>query len=135
MKSLISPSLSFLKKLFCMRDQKFMTSIQKGGEEVLKFVACLRALLFLNNRSIVHFCEWGWVQSKKWSFLVDVIIVWCLWQCFNASATVKQPSSLLSRCTFKTKSKFLIFFILQEWHQNAQSHNFIQASITVGIKN
>ena len=35
-----------------------MTSIQKGGE-VLKFAACLRALLFLNNRSIVHFCQWG----------------------------------------------------------------------------
>ena len=36
-----------------------MTSIEKGGE-VLKFAACLRALLFQNNRSIVHFCQWGW---------------------------------------------------------------------------
>ena len=28
------------------------------GGEVLKFVKCLRILLFLNNRSIVHFCGW-----------------------------------------------------------------------------
>ena len=27
-----------------------------GG--VLKFVLCLHILLFLNNRSIVHFCGW-----------------------------------------------------------------------------
>ena len=26
------------------------------GEGILKFVTCLRILLFLNNRSIVHFC-------------------------------------------------------------------------------
>ena len=35
-----------------MRDQTFMASTQKGGEEVSKFVACLWILLFLNNRSI-----------------------------------------------------------------------------------
>ena len=29
-----------------------MTSIQKGGEEVLKYPTCLQALLCLNNRSI-----------------------------------------------------------------------------------
>ena len=34
-----------------MRDQTFMTSTQKGGEEVSNFVACSRILLFLNNRS------------------------------------------------------------------------------------
>ena len=33
-----------------------MTSTQKGGGEVLKFVTCLRILLFLNNKSIAHFC-------------------------------------------------------------------------------
>ena len=48
-----------------MRDQTFITSIQKGGEEVLKFAACLQALLLLNNRTIVNFCEWGWVQGSK----------------------------------------------------------------------
>ena len=40
-----------------------MTSTRKGGGGVLKFVICLRILLFLNNRSIVQFCEWrglGW---------------------------------------------------------------------------
>ena len=35
-----------------MTDQTFMTSAQKGGEEVSKFVTCLRILLFLSNRSI-----------------------------------------------------------------------------------
>ena len=48
-----------------MRDQTFMTSIQKGGEEVLKFVTCLQAHLLLNNRSFVHFCEWRWWRGKK----------------------------------------------------------------------
>ena len=42
-----------------MSDQTFMTSTQKGNEEVLKFIVCLWILLFLNNISIVHFCEWG----------------------------------------------------------------------------
>ena len=37
-----------------------MTSTQKGGEEVLKLVVCLRILLFLNNIFILHFCKWGW---------------------------------------------------------------------------
>ena len=37
-----------------------MTSIGRGGREVLKFVTCLHILLFL-NRSIVHFCGWGYV--------------------------------------------------------------------------
>ena len=43
-----------------------MTSTQKGGGEVLKFVTCLWILLFLSNRSIVHFCG-GWEGvSKNW---------------------------------------------------------------------
>ena len=46
-----NPSLSFFK-LFPRRDQTFITSAQKGGKEVWKFVACLRILLFLSNRSI-----------------------------------------------------------------------------------
>ena len=36
-----------------------MTSLQRGGEEVLNLVICLWVLLILSNRSIVHFCEWG----------------------------------------------------------------------------
>ena len=35
-------------------DRIFMTSPQKGGGGVLKFVSCLRILLFLNNISNVH---------------------------------------------------------------------------------
>ena len=40
-----------------------MTSTQRGGEEVLKFVMCLWILLILINRSIVHFQECGWVTK------------------------------------------------------------------------
>ena len=37
-----------------------MTSTRKGAKRgVLEFVAYLRVLLFLNNRSLVHFCGWG----------------------------------------------------------------------------
>ena len=51
-----------------MRDQTFMISTQKGGDKVLKFVAYLQILLYLNNRSIVHLCKWegwGWGGSKN----------------------------------------------------------------------
>ena len=57
-----------------MRDQTFITSTQKGGEEILKFVTCLKILLILNNRSIVHFYEWEG-GKKNWSFFVVAIIV------------------------------------------------------------
>ena len=60
-----NPSTLFFFKLFPMRDQAFITSIQKEGEEVLKSVVCLWALLLLNNRSFVNFCKWGWVQGSK----------------------------------------------------------------------
>ena len=39
-----------------------MTSTGKRAEDVLKFVKYLQILLFLNDRSIVHFCgcaRWG----------------------------------------------------------------------------
>ena len=39
-------------------DHTFMTSTRKGDGGVLTFVTCLRILLFLSNRSIVHFCGW-----------------------------------------------------------------------------
>ena len=52
-----------------IRDHTFLTSKIRGGEVVLKFVMCLRILLFLNNSTIVHFCRWGWVGgSHNWSF-------------------------------------------------------------------
>ena len=37
----------------------------EGGGGVLKFVTCLRILLFLNNGSIVHFCGCGGRGIKK----------------------------------------------------------------------
>ena len=48
----------------------------RGG--VLKFDTCLRILLFLNNRSVVHFCGWWGLGSKNWSFLGDLINGWPL---------------------------------------------------------
>ena len=41
-----------------------MTSLGRGGEEVLKFVTCLHILLFLNSKSIVNFCGWGCVDGE-----------------------------------------------------------------------
>ena len=47
-----------------------MASTHKGDKEVLKSVACLQILLFLNNRSIVHFCKWGgYIQGGGSNFL------------------------------------------------------------------
>ena len=42
-----------------------MMSTRKGGGGVFKFVTCLRILLFLNNRSIVHFADGGGRGIKK----------------------------------------------------------------------
>ena len=42
-----------------------MTSVGRGDGEVLKFVTCLHILLFLNSRSIVHFCGWGCVGGEE----------------------------------------------------------------------
>ena len=50
----------------------------RGGDWVLKFVTCLRILLFLNNTIwfIVRFCGWrGWEIAKLTIFL-DAIDVW-----------------------------------------------------------
>ena len=52
--------------------EPYMTSTRKWEREVLKFVTCLWILLFLNNRSIVDFCEW-WGGSQKMVIFVDVI--------------------------------------------------------------
>ena len=55
-----------------LRGRTFMTSTQKRGGRVLKFVTCLWILLFLNNKSIVYFCGWwegvevGVGGSKNW---------------------------------------------------------------------
>ena len=48
-----------LKYVFTDRDHTFITSARKGGAGgVLKFIKYLQILLFLNNRSNAHFCEW-----------------------------------------------------------------------------
>ena len=65
-KSLITP-LTFLEKFFPVRDKAFMTSTRTGVGEVLKFVTCLQILLFLNNRSIVHFVRWGPGGGGLWT--------------------------------------------------------------------
>ena len=52
----------------CLREHTFMTSTKKGKKGsggFLKFVTCLRILLFLNNISIVHFCGCWWWGFKK----------------------------------------------------------------------
>ena len=54
-------SIHLLKKMFPIKDLAFMTSTQKGDEEVLKSVMYLQIRLFLNNRTTVNFCGWGWV--------------------------------------------------------------------------
>ena len=46
-----------------------MTSTQKGGWGFLKFVTCLQIPLFLNNRSIAHFCDGGSGRSFVGHFL------------------------------------------------------------------
>ena len=52
-----------------------MTTTQKVSGGFLKFVTFLQVLLFLNNRSIVHF--WGWCGvrkvSKNWLYFVDIL--------------------------------------------------------------
>ena len=70
--------LHFLKILFPVRDQKFITFTQRGSGEFLKLVTCLQMLLFLNCRSIVHFCIWGVGEWVSGEWLADVIIVWSL---------------------------------------------------------
>ena len=50
-----------------------MTSAQKVSGGFLKFITCLRIVLVLNNRSIVHFCRWCGVRrgSKNWSLFCE----------------------------------------------------------------
>ena len=36
-----------------------MKFVGRGGGGVLKSVTCLHIRLFLNSRSIAHFCQWG----------------------------------------------------------------------------
>ena len=96
-----------------------MTSTQRGGEEVLKFVTCLQILLFSNNISIVYFCGRG---VSGWGCFIKFIIVWSpilkltlvKSNIFGfASVTVKQPFSLLNICMFKMKSNLKIFLIFK----------------------
>ena len=59
LKSLNLSITSFFKNNFVWGTKQFLTFTQKEREKVLKFVAYLWILPFLNNRFIVHFCKWG----------------------------------------------------------------------------
>ena len=48
-----------------------MTSVGRGGGELLRFVTCLHILLFLDSRSILRIGVHGW--GVGW--FVDVIIL------------------------------------------------------------
>ena len=64
-----------LKSLMFPLTLKLSRPRGKGRGEVLEFVTCLQILLFLINKSIVHFCGW-WVGGLWW--FADVIILWSL---------------------------------------------------------
>ena len=94
--------------LLILRDHPFMTSILKedeGGD--LKFVTCLWLQLFLNNRSIVHFCGWrGCWGHKIGHFFVDVINV----QKYKCNDVIRvQIFSVMSFPDVKKKRKSLSF--------------------------
>ena len=93
-----------------------MRSTQKGGKEVLKFVACLRILVFLHNISIVHFCEWGWEG--------------CYWSkkkiCGRHNCMIPNAEKVMY---FHNEKKTLNIFNLQQWQQNEQLQIFIQANV------
>ena len=95
-----------------------MSTRRRRDGEVLKFATCLQIVLFLNNRSIVHFCRRGWLGGwgmvcgchncmipnikthldKKVTFLALVpVLQW------------NKPSLLLHICTFKMKSNLKHF--------------------------
>ena len=52
-----------------------MTSVGRGGGEVLKFVTCLYILLFLNSRSIFFFADGGAWDERGGGGGVDGIII------------------------------------------------------------
>ena len=110
--------LTFLKNYFV---KTFMMFTWRGDGEFLKFVTWLQILLFLNNRSIVHFSRWGRGSVSGGGF-VDVIIVWYLIlkvnfdtliksniYSFEAGVTVKQPFLVLNICTIKMKSNLKLY--------------------------
>ena len=95
-----------------------MSTRRRRDGEVLKFAMCLQIVLFLNNRSIVHFCRRGWLGGwgmvcgchncmipnikthldKKVTFLALVpVLQW------------NKPSLLLHICMFKMKSNLKHF--------------------------
>ena len=94
----------FGHKSHSLRDHTSLTSTEKGGGGVLKFVTCLCILLFLNNRSIIRFCEWwGWEGQKIGIFFVDVIIGWPLrrsyseFSCFSRFRKLSKEITSLKR--------------------------------------
>ena len=66
----------FCKPNFSKFSQCFMTPTRKEVRGVLKLVTCLWILLFLNNRSIVHFFGWWGYGGQKighflWTSWID----------------------------------------------------------------
>lgn len=48
------------------RIEPYIYDVQMVGVAVLKFITCLRILLLLNNRSLVHFCGRRGLGSQNW---------------------------------------------------------------------
>ena len=72
-----------------------------GRWGVLKFVACLWVLLFLNNRPIVHYCGWRKVGVRG----VTILIIFCgSRECmyeivsFKDETYLNKCSELISKC-------------------------------------
>ena len=63
-----------------VRDNAFMTSVQKGSGRVLEICCVFADSVVSKKRSLVHFCGWwrwrGW--SKNESFFVNAINGWTL---------------------------------------------------------
>ena len=55
-----NPSTDFFKKLFPIKDHKFIMPIWRGGGEVLKFVKCLQILLLLKQQIYCSFLGMWW---------------------------------------------------------------------------
>ena len=85
-----------------------MTSTQKRCE-VLKFVSCLRILLFLNNIPIVNFCELGVGAGVK------KLVIFC--GCHNGMIPNVKKVMLLALVPvlqWNSHPHFLVY-VLSEW--------------------
>ena len=134
MKSLISASLCFFKIIF-YEGPNIMTSTQKGGEEVLKFVTCLWILLILNN----IYCSFLWIGG--W---VKKLVIFCgRHKCmipnvkevtFLDLVPALQPSSLLSICMFKMKGNLKTFLIFKNGTKTSNCKSLFLSKYYLGKK-